>query len=481
MKKALLAVALMAVLSAGSPAVAQTVSELLQKGIYTQETLGDLDGAVKIYKQLLAAAKENRGYAAQAQYRLGVCLLAKGDTAEATKAFQAVIDNYPEQKDLVEKARERMPWGLKLLPAPWTDGEVLELNMKMAGGMAAGAMVFSIDAAPGDPAHRWLAQYLTYTMATQQICRVTMDRDSLQPVSSSIDFVLGQFRVEYQGRQAQIWTKGQDNPRTIDLEASTYDNSEWLYLLRRMPLAPGFKVTVPILGATGVAVKAVFEVAATEDVEVPAGKFRCYKIQLNALNQTFWISTDGPRYLVKLEMNGVLVAELSRARTSDPGPQRTFRDDQLGFSLAVPGDWLFMKFEGAGVSKPGGPVTVLLFDPQATATGTVRVEKKQTQKDAIESGLKSQAEEYAGKQAESVKDYKVREGSWQSRQIGGHAALSYVADLIDPVVKDHKLVEYVTWVRSESLSARVQARLEPGELEKFQKRFDPILESLQLR
>jgi hypothetical protein len=73
-----------------------------------------------------------------AQYRLGVCLLAKGDTAEATKAFQAVIDNYPEQKDLVEKAREHVPGGLKLLPAPWTDGEVLELNMKLAGGMTAG-------------------------------------------------------------------------------------------------------------------------------------------------------------------------------------------------------------------------------------------------------------------------------------------------------------------------------------------------------
>ena len=339
----------------------------------------------------------------------------------------------------------------------------------------------AIDAAPGDPAHRWLAQNRTYTMASQQICRITMDRDSLQPVSSSIDYLLGQFRVEYQGRQAQIWTKGQDNPRTVDLEASTYDNNEWLYLLRRLPLAPGFKVNVPILSPTGLVVKAGFEVVATEDVEVPAGKFRCYKIQLNSLNQTFWISTDGPRYLVKLEMNGIMVAELSRARAGDPGPQRTFRDEGIGFSFAVPGDWLFMKFEGAGVSKPGSPVTVLLFDPQGIATGNLRVEKKPTQKDAIGSGLKSQAEEYAGKQAESLKDYKVREGSWQSRQVGGHMALSYAADLIDPVVKDHKLVEYVTWVQSETLSARIEARLEPGELDKFQKRFDPILESLQLR
>jgi uncharacterized protein len=480
-KKTLLALALAAALSAGAPAEAQTVSELLQKGIYTQETLGDLDGAIKIYRQLLAAAKENRTYAAQAQYRLALCLVAKGESAEAGKAFQAVIDNYPEQKELVEKARERMPGGLKLLPAPWTDGEVLELNMKLAGGMPAGAAVYSIDGAPEDRSHRWLAQSRTYTVGSKQITRVTMDRASLQPFSSSTDYLLGQIRVEYQGRQAQVWTKGQESPRTVDLEAPTYDNDEWLYLLRRMPLAPGFKVNVALLAPTGLVVKVSFEVLATEDVEVPAGKFRCYKVQLSPLNQTFWIAADGPRYLVKLEANDVMVAELSGVRIGGPGRERTFRDEQMGFSLAAPGDWIFMKIETGGTPKPDSPVNVALFDPQATATCSLRVQKKDTQKEAIEQGLSKLAETFAGVQAESVKDYKVREGSWQSRQIGGRPALSCVADLADPIVKDHKLVEYVTWVQSESLNARIEARLEPGELEKFQKRFDPILESLELR
>jgi len=287
--------------------------------------------------------------------------------------------------------------------------------------------------------------------------------------------------VEYEGRQARIWTKGQDSPRTIDLEVPTYDNDAWLYLLRRMPLAPGFKVTVPLLSPTGLVVKVGFEVVATEDVEVPAGKFRCYKIQLNPLNQTFWISTDGPRYLVKLETGGVMVAELSRARTGDPGPQRTYQDEPMGFSVAAPGDWLFMKVEAAGMSKPGGPVTVALFDPQVVGTCSLYVMRKQTPKEAAGRDLKSRVDEFAGTRAEYFKDYKVREGSWQSRQIGGRPALSYVADLADPVLKDHKQVEYITWVQSETLDARIEARLDPGELDQFQKRFDPIPESLQLR
>ena len=35
---------------------AQSFLELLQKGIYLQETVGDLDGAIRLYRQILAGA-----------------------------------------------------------------------------------------------------------------------------------------------------------------------------------------------------------------------------------------------------------------------------------------------------------------------------------------------------------------------------------------------------------------------------------------
>ena len=56
----------------------QSVAELLEKGIYTQETIGNLDGAIQIYRQILKSAPKQREYAAQAQYRLTECLLGKG-------------------------------------------------------------------------------------------------------------------------------------------------------------------------------------------------------------------------------------------------------------------------------------------------------------------------------------------------------------------------------------------------------------------
>ena len=83
-----LALIIFAVVLMGLPAQGQSTAELLQKGIYTQETVGDLDGAIKIYRQIINSASQSRTYAAQAQYRLGVCLLKKGENGKPSRHFR---------------------------------------------------------------------------------------------------------------------------------------------------------------------------------------------------------------------------------------------------------------------------------------------------------------------------------------------------------------------------------------------------------
>ncbi len=85
---------------------AEPLSVLLEKGIYAEETLGDLDQAIRIYGQISAKSKAERPIAAQAQFRQGQCLLAKGDQARAAAAFRALISDYPDQKDLVAEAEK---------------------------------------------------------------------------------------------------------------------------------------------------------------------------------------------------------------------------------------------------------------------------------------------------------------------------------------------------------------------------------------
>src|SRR5215469_4853207 len=97
-------------------AAAQPASDLLQSGILSQDTMGDVDSAIRIYRQILNGGPGMRLYAAQAQFRLGTCLLRKGDTAAATRAFEAVIRNFPEERELAARARESMPRSGGLLP-----------------------------------------------------------------------------------------------------------------------------------------------------------------------------------------------------------------------------------------------------------------------------------------------------------------------------------------------------------------------------
>src|SRR6516162_3338030 len=90
-----------AALVAAIQCVGQTTAELLQKGIYAQETEGNLDNAILIYRQIVNSAPTQRDLAAQAQYRLAQALLQKGDLTTASKEFERLARDYADQSNLV--------------------------------------------------------------------------------------------------------------------------------------------------------------------------------------------------------------------------------------------------------------------------------------------------------------------------------------------------------------------------------------------
>ena len=94
-----------------SAAMAALTSELLEKGIYTEETVGDLNRAISIYETVVAEGKASHALAAQAQFHIGRCLLKQGKKAEATAAFEKLINDFADQKELVAKARQFAPEG----------------------------------------------------------------------------------------------------------------------------------------------------------------------------------------------------------------------------------------------------------------------------------------------------------------------------------------------------------------------------------
>lgn len=107
MRTRLLTVIVMAMWT-GMLTAAEPASALLEKGIYAEETLGDVDGAIRIYQQIVQENTANRAPVAQAQYRLGRAYLKKKQHKEAAEAFEQVIGQFPDQKTLVAEAKKQL-------------------------------------------------------------------------------------------------------------------------------------------------------------------------------------------------------------------------------------------------------------------------------------------------------------------------------------------------------------------------------------
>src|SRR5262249_6936658 len=88
---------------------AVSASELLEKGIYTEETKGELGAASQIYQQIVDDPRADRGLVAQAQLRLGLCELKQGHKPQAISALERLTQNFPDKDKLLALVEPHMP------------------------------------------------------------------------------------------------------------------------------------------------------------------------------------------------------------------------------------------------------------------------------------------------------------------------------------------------------------------------------------
>ncbi len=83
---------------------------LFEKAKFTMETKGDLKGAIKLFEEIIKKYPNEREYAAKSQLYIGLCYEKLGlkQAKHAQKAFQKVVDNYPDQQKEVAIAKERI-------------------------------------------------------------------------------------------------------------------------------------------------------------------------------------------------------------------------------------------------------------------------------------------------------------------------------------------------------------------------------------
>jgi hypothetical protein len=471
----MLALVAMAIVLAAGPAAAASPSELLEKAIYTEETVGNLDEAMKLYEQVIAEGKSSQEAAAQAQYRLALCYQKKGREADAKAAFETLIENYPDAKDLVAQARKHLPSALKLLPAPWVLGERMQLNMKLPTGIDIGTMIYMVDAAKynGKDVTQCSTRGLVTANGASSYSTVLCQPDSFAPKYSHWKHsLLGAADAVYRENSVEVTVVGKSEPFTIDFTPPAFDNEQCVELFRRLPLASDYKTTLTVVTSLGGSkIMLPLTVSKIESVTVPAGTFECYKLELAVVGQTFWVSTDEHRYVVRFAAGGV-TAELAKIEQLKPGQQDKVSGDD--FSLTLPAGWISYAPKVAAESDEH---EVALLDPHADATCEVNVRPKTALKEAQRDSTKAWTESFIKDVKQRYADFQVAEPGLVDATVGGHPATQIVADFTDGGKKMRTMGVAVTGDKS---AATLRFTTEADKFDKLRAEFDAIVASFTL-
>lgn len=108
LKKSFLVTALLAVFLITTGALSSPeYAVLFEKAKYTMETKGDLEGAIKIFNDIIKKYPKEREFAAKSQLYIGLCCEKLGN-AKARTAYERVVSEYADQSEIVAQARVRL-------------------------------------------------------------------------------------------------------------------------------------------------------------------------------------------------------------------------------------------------------------------------------------------------------------------------------------------------------------------------------------
>lgn len=476
MQRNVLIVVIVTVLALGvAPVLAQSGSELLEKGVYLEETAGQLDQAIEIYRRIARDATASRAHVAEALFRLGACHLQQEDAAAAAAAFERILADYADQEPFATWAREQMPDRLNLLAAPWDDGEVLRLTLKRTSGVPFGSVLLTADTVERDGEELWRFrrwQKAFSSITEQSMFRLLARGDDMTPVASLLrSNAGGRIAAEYGDGVARVETIGTGTKRELPLGGATFDQSEVWHLLRRLPLAVGFKKTIQVFSpeAGGAAAKIDMVVPRKETVTVPAGEQECYRVELrvDGSPQVFWVSSAASRTLVKFEAAG-LVGELAEAYVQRPEENSVYRDTELGYSVSLPPDWLFQTHDFNGIQ------VLFLLDPEAETEAWMRAWRARGEG---ENCFYQAAASHTAEEARMVlQDYSFRDDAWAEGELSGWPTVRLVGDYRD---MDRQKVHYWTFIDNGGYCVDFLLQVDADRFEALRAEFDSIIASYQ--
>jgi hypothetical protein len=264
---------------------------LLEKGIYAEETAGNLDEAIGIYGKIVAEARENRKFVAQAYYRLGQCYLKKGDRSKATEAFERLIAEYPEQKELVGYARSQVqvPGGgnasLVFEPSRYEGVETFGFSIQSVDGAWAGTFLSSVHRIRQGNADIWRIENFRASSPREkpEFDRVDVTALNYTPVAGERKTAGNDTEIIYRRNEVAVTAKamGKQPSQCIPAAANIYDSAQLIHLVQRLPLKEGYQAAFPLfLRERNEVAECRLAVTGVQKVYGSFGEPACYLVNL---------------------------------------------------------------------------------------------------------------------------------------------------------------------------------------------------------
>jgi len=469
----------------GSAFSAQDPAVLLEKGIYTEETLGNLNDAIGIYRQVLTAAESTRRTLATAQFRIGMCYWKTGRTADARAAFSDLEKLYPEQKALISGIPDSGSGQSGPRRVPWVDGEELQF----VDGDDDPIATYRLESAQVKGKAGWNLQAL-FLRRGYSFYKVSMDISSLLPVSSvtfqrtrdsrgrpgstritTIDYTPGVMEVSRGTIDGEVPS---DKKRLLAFDREAYDFHQLDMIIRTLPLREGLQTSIPVINPSWVQSTSenasqvnnfkIF-VPVREKITVPAGSFECFKVVQSWSSGSatvYWISTDDHAYIVKIEgLDGVRkLKSIGRIERDHPV---IFEDRE--FKVTAPSQWFIRRY----ATQP--EIVIVKPDMGTEVTLTVSGNQTTTLEIAVDKAIES---------AKDAGRYDVRPESRASISISGLPAIRYIADIQSGFSLGQN-VEYAFYFAKSNKIYKLYFQVSPEAFDSVKDSIDSIASSLVVK
>jgi len=467
---------------------AQDPSVLLEKAIYTEETLGKLDDAIAIYRQIMNTADMKRDIAAMAIYRLGMCYRKLGSQTDAFSTFSTLAKLYPEQRDLIAKSLY-----LNMKPAPWADGEVMRLTQKRIGTESTGGAAFGTYSVESGLEAGKPVWYLRYIFGSGRspiyYSLLAADAATMLPINNRVRSNQAWLESKYTANRievADLKDSGQA-VRQIQSTGAVYDAWQLVAIMRRLPLQPGFDVMVPVFESSSGSFNNVrVQVAARETITVPAGTYDCYKVVIkydeNLPNeQTFWITADNHAYVARAHIDRINEFELYAVETVGKNQMATFDIPEAGIALSASSQWYLSAIPKIIIGSSSGDVGVggsAMFIGAPDLNSELSVTAYEISPDRP----------YAGKTPDSISQningfeyrYQVRPETRESVTVAGLTGERLIADTRD-IPSGEDVVQYTYRLSSSTKAYTFTFSTGKENFNKMRSIFETIVNSLRVQ